>query len=308
MGIDRDYNSLRQDIWLATDQAYKEAVDSYSNKQAALRTLANAPTIDDFAQEPPMVMVEPRLEPDWTSRDWEVGGESRIGGSKKLSRAIYLARDLSPDLRDELSGVAKGTRSAPARTLAAIEASLGTQAADGMPLHNFYLAIYVESSGELPPAEEVGSSWTLRARSWPLRLAPPVQDYDGPMLFEARAAGSLLAQASAPSLKGARPPLAMNTRFEQMMQALGGRSEWMGRMGSACSAKVELVDDPTAQQFPGSRADRVYEVDEEGVQAQKVALVQNGVLQGDADVAPAGSGFLSPMATGVPRFLRCRGR
>ena len=27
-----------------------------------------------------------------------------------------------------------------------------------------------------------------------LRLAPPVQDYDGPMLFEARAAGSLLAQ------------------------------------------------------------------------------------------------------------------
>ena len=53
VGIDRDYNSLRQDIWLATDQAYKQALDSYSNKQAALRTLANAPTIDDFAQEPP---------------------------------------------------------------------------------------------------------------------------------------------------------------------------------------------------------------------------------------------------------------
>src|SRR5580700_2206233 len=71
VGIDRDYNSLRQDIWLATDQAYKQALDSYSNKQAALRTLANAPTIDDFAQEPPVVMVEPHAEPDWTSRDWE---------------------------------------------------------------------------------------------------------------------------------------------------------------------------------------------------------------------------------------------
>ena len=71
VGIDRDYNSLRQDIWLATDQAYKEALDAYSNKQAALRTLANAPTVDDFAKEPPLVMVEPRLEPDWTSRDWE---------------------------------------------------------------------------------------------------------------------------------------------------------------------------------------------------------------------------------------------
>jgi len=59
VGIDRDYDSLRQDLWLATDQAYKEALDSYSNKQAALRALANAPTVDDFAQEPPVVMVEP---------------------------------------------------------------------------------------------------------------------------------------------------------------------------------------------------------------------------------------------------------
>ena len=29
VGIDRDYDSLRQDLWLATDQAYKEALDSY---------------------------------------------------------------------------------------------------------------------------------------------------------------------------------------------------------------------------------------------------------------------------------------
>ena len=28
VGIDRDYDSLRQDLWLATDQAYKEALDS----------------------------------------------------------------------------------------------------------------------------------------------------------------------------------------------------------------------------------------------------------------------------------------
>ena len=28
VGIDRDYNSLRQDLWIATDQAFKEAVDN----------------------------------------------------------------------------------------------------------------------------------------------------------------------------------------------------------------------------------------------------------------------------------------
>ena len=36
VGIDRDYNSLRQDLWLSTDQAYKEAATQMSLKQAFL--------------------------------------------------------------------------------------------------------------------------------------------------------------------------------------------------------------------------------------------------------------------------------
>ena len=33
-GIDHDYNSLRQDLWLATDQAYKQAATQMALKQA----------------------------------------------------------------------------------------------------------------------------------------------------------------------------------------------------------------------------------------------------------------------------------
>src|SRR5260370_17821131 len=64
VGIDRDYDSLRQDLWLATDQAYKAALDSFSNKQAALRALANAPTLDDFAQVHPLVIAHQPADPD----------------------------------------------------------------------------------------------------------------------------------------------------------------------------------------------------------------------------------------------------
>jgi TldD protein len=149
-----------------------------------------------------------------------------------------------------------------------------------MPLHN-YLAIYVNRPGQLPAADEVRQQLDAKGKELAvLRLAPPVQDYDGPMLFEAHAAGSLLAQTLAPSLNGARPPLAMNTRFEQMMQALGGRSEWMGRIGQrVLPLTVELADDPTAQQFQGHELIASYKVDQEGVRAQKVALVQNGLLK-----------------------------
>ncbi len=44
VGIDRDYDSLRQDLWIATDQAFKEAVDTYSRKQAYSSSLARQST------------------------------------------------------------------------------------------------------------------------------------------------------------------------------------------------------------------------------------------------------------------------
>ena len=50
VGIDGDYNSLRQDLWLATDQAYKEAATQMALKQAFLRSLTKPPEIDDFCR------------------------------------------------------------------------------------------------------------------------------------------------------------------------------------------------------------------------------------------------------------------
>ncbi len=102
----------------------------------------------------------------------------------------------------------------------------------------------------------------------------------GLILFESQATGALLAQLVGPSVGGARPPLSLNSRFEQMMQALGGRSDWSGRLGQrVLPAGVSLVDDPTAQQFGGQDLIGGYSVDQEGVHAQKVALVETGMLR-----------------------------
>src|SRR5437588_6244230 len=280
VGIDRDYDSLRQDLWLATDQAYKQALDSYSNKQAALRTLANAPTVDDFAQVPPVVMVDPRVEPDWSSRNWE--SEARtVSAILKNYPDLYNSR-VTYHLIYATSYLVttEGTQIRTSRSVAAIEASMGTQAADGMPLHNF-LAVYANRPAQLPAAEAVRQQLDTKGKELAaLRMAPTVQDYDGPILFEAQASGSLLAQLLPPSLGGARPPLSMNTRFEQMMQALGGRSEWMGRIGQrVLPLTVELTDDPTARQFQGHDLIASYQVDRDGVRAQKIALVQEGLLK-----------------------------
>ncbi len=279
VGIDRDYDSLRQDLWLATDQAYKQALDSLSHKQAFLRSLANAPTVDDFSRTAPFVDVAQRLEPDWTSRNWEneaktVSAVLRSHPELHNSRVTYHLIYATTYLVNT-----EGTQIRVSRSFAGIEASLGAQADDGMPVHN-YLAVYANRPAELPAADTVRQQLDHAGTDLvALRAAPPVQDYDGPVLFEAPAAGSLLAQVLSPSLGGARPPLSMNSRFDQMLEALGGRSEWNERQGQrVLPTDVNVVDDPTAKDFQGRGLIGSYDVDQEGVHAQKVALVEDGML------------------------------
>src|SRR5260370_41392709 len=71
VGIDRDYDSLRQDLWIATDQAFKEAVETYSRKQAYLSSLARQSDIDDFSKAESIQQIEPLITPDWTNRNWD---------------------------------------------------------------------------------------------------------------------------------------------------------------------------------------------------------------------------------------------
>src|ERR1019366_2937243 len=66
VGIDRDYDSLRQDLWLATDQSFKAAVENLSKKQAFVSRLTRPPSIADFSTATPTVNVEPLRDSDWT--------------------------------------------------------------------------------------------------------------------------------------------------------------------------------------------------------------------------------------------------
>ena len=151
---------------------------------------------------------------------------------------------------------------------------------DGMEVQNYY-AKYVARPADLPSAEEASKSLAAAGNELvALRSSPLVPDYTGPMLFDAPAAGSLLAQILPPSLSGARGPLSMLPRFDEMMQGLGGRSEWTGRVGTRVLPNgVSLVDDPTVGAYQGKPVIGGYDVDDEGVRAQRVSIVDNGILK-----------------------------
>jgi predicted Zn-dependent protease len=280
VGIDHDYNSLRQDLWLATDQAYKEAATQMSLKQAFLRSLTKPPEIDDFSQERAIVKIEPRELPDWTSRKWEEEARAASAALKSFpqlygTRVNYYFVYTTYYLMNS-----EGTELRTSKHLAAVEAAFDTQADDGMPLHNYY-AVYVAKPGDIPDPATISKGLTQAGSElMQLRSAPLVPDYTGPVLFDASASGSVLAQVMAASLSGARPPLSMMGAFDQIMDRMGGRSEWSGRVGTrVLPSTVSLIDDPTLAEFQGHPLLGQYEIDDEGVKGQRIELVQNGVLK-----------------------------
>lgn len=280
VGIDRDYNSLRQDLWLATDQAYKAAATQMALKQSFLRSLTKPPEIDDFSQAQPLVKIDPRIEPDWTSRNWDEEAREASAVLKNYPQLYgtrvnyYLVYATSYRMTSE------GTIVRSSRHLAAIEAAMDTQADDGMSLHNYY-SVYTALPAELPDAATVAKGLASASTDlMALRSSPLVPDYNGPVLFDAPAAASTLSQVLEPSLSGARPPLSMTREFDAFLERFGGRSEWSGRVGTrVLPASVTLVDDPTLQDFRGQPLLGSYAVDDEGVNAQRVSLVDSGILK-----------------------------
>jgi predicted Zn-dependent protease len=280
VGIDRDYNSLRQDLWIATDQAFKEAVETFSRKQAYLSSLARQSDIDDFSKVDSIQQIAPLVKPDWSNRNWDQEARESSAALRAFPQVYESRVTYYLVYATEYLLTSEGTEIRANRSFAAIEAGLNTLAADGMQLNNFYAA-YAPTPADLPAVDAVRKNLNVAGSElMALRAAPAAQDYTGPVLFEARAAAPLLAQVLGPAMNGARPPLAFQPVMEQLLSGLGGKSDWVGRIGArVLPPSVTLVDDPGATDFRGAPLLGGFAVDEEGVRAQKVTVVENGNLK-----------------------------
>ena len=280
VGIDRDYDSLRQDLWIATDQAFKEAVETYSRKEAYLSSLARPSEIDDFSKVQAIQHVEPLAKADWSNRNWEEEARETSAALRAFpqiyeSRVTYYLVYMTEYLL-----TSEGSEVRANHSFAAIEAGMNTLADDGMQVNHYY-STYAPRPADLPNVEAVRKQLNVAGSElMGMRAAPTASDYTGPVLFESRAAAALVAQVLGPSLSGARPPVAFQAVVEQLMSSLGARSDWSGKLGARVLPEtVSLTDDPSAKDYKGSLLIGGYAIDEEGVPAEKVAIVSNGKLK-----------------------------
>jgi len=272
MPIDGDVQALRHQLWLATDKAYKMAIEAFTRKQAALKQFESATTpSDDFSHEEPAFYEAPVQKLDFDAAKWRGLLESatalyRSDPDVQLLVAHAMFREQTRYLVNSEGTVLR--RSEP---LYAVNVQGETQAPDGMRLERSR-SFVVGAAAELPSPEQYrAAAEQVVAQLAELRKAPLVDDeYHGPVLFSSDAAGNVFARLIAPSVAGRKP-------------GPGTTSRTLGEYASSYKSRVlpdfiSLVDDPTVSVFGGRTLLGSYQYDDEGVKARAVNVVQKGEL------------------------------
>jgi predicted Zn-dependent protease len=269
--IDNDPLAFRRQLWLATDQAYKAASEALAAKKAALRQYTADQPFDDFAHAQPVQSVEPTAALDFDPKPWR----DTLEKATALYRTDPKIESLSAVLRcravNQYFMNTEGTVTRSGYTVYFLSAVGSTQAADGMRLERspYFTAA---AARELPaPDDFLAVTSKMLQTLKQLRDAPVVEeDYRGPVLFSPDAASDIFNGMIARNVIGRRPPPGESAR------TLGDyASNYKSRV---LPTFLSVEDDPTMKSFEGKSLVGSYDSDNEGVRAEKVSVIQDGML------------------------------
>jgi len=275
--IEDDYKEIRRQIWLATDAAYKKAVQDLARKRAALENKTRADDLPDFSQEEPVKSHEPAGSADLNPKRAEALARELSRLFRGTPEIFQSSVDIDMSLEYTRYLNSEGTEYTRTIPFVAVAARASTQATDGMSLNDGVTA-YARSVEGLSADQLTAQIRDLSKRLIELRSAPLAERYNGPVLFQDQASAEIFAQAFAPRLIASRRPVTDNPAFEMafsrsespFQDRLGGRvlPDWAG-----------VIDDPTAKESSGAPLLGGYSLDEDGVRARKTVLVENGSLK-----------------------------
>ena len=270
--LDDDPIALRHQIWLATDDAYKEAVEALTEKQAALKQFSTetAP-VDDFAKAPVVSVLEPTVALQVDDSAWKKTIEDATNLYRQYPDVQSVSASLHFSAVNEYLVNSEGTVTRTGKNTYSVQLNSTAQAADGMRLSRnpFWM---VANPGELPTHDKLmAESKKMLDTVVALRQAPIVEEeYRGPVLFAPDAADDVIASLVGANVLGRKPQL-------------GRPNRTTGAFATSYKTRVlpnflTVVDDPTLKDFQGKSLVGNYDVDDDGVKAQPVTLVENGTL------------------------------
>ena len=271
-----DYESLRRELWLATDAAYKQVTETYTKKETTLKNRVRKDTTYDFLKVQPSKnyfdIEYPEFDTDYF-----------IKLTKDLSSVfidypeIYISTASIEYLPDVIFYVnSEGMEYVKSDYYIGLEVVGATQADDGMPLADYYNA-FARNKNSLPTEDSLKKAAikvadNLRSLTKAETLDEP---YSGPVLFEGMAAPLIFAQVFVPNLVAQREQISEggfsdNNRFAAFQNKIGGR---------VLPEFVDVKSTPSMLSYNNSPLLGHYSLDDDGIKPEDIQLVQKGYLK-----------------------------
>lgn len=276
MPIDVNYNAIRRSYWLATDEAYKYALQYFAWKEASQKANPQTPEeekLDDLCKIQPIEKIIESIPYEFDKALWEKNIEeisAVFKDYKELFNSVVGVRGLEMDVYKKTT---EGTVFKQPVGYVKLFASATTFTKDGTKMGDSY-SLVVRSPQDLPSLGKLKSEIRIFAENLSeLGKAESVMEYySGPVLFEEEGcmrvlSDNLLNQAG---LFAYRKP-----ENEQKRPTLEDR---MGK--KIVDGRITIKNYSTLNKYNNVSLLGAYEIDAEGVVPPKeITLVENGMLK-----------------------------
>jgi len=271
--LDDDYLAMRQAIWRASDDHYKEAVETLTKKRAYMKDKKLPDRPADFSKASIVDYVGSAASMEFDPKQWE----QRLAKLSMRFREYPQIQDSSVQLFAAVGQSyivnSEGTRLRfpDHGMLVLINAEM--QASDGMTVSDGE-TYFVRDPGEFPTMERIEKDIDqLVERVTAIAKAPILDRYAGPVLFDGLAAAQVFREMVAAGIAGQVDPVGSQRR------ELTGA----GTMEKLLDARVlppsfRVYDNPTMAKVGDQALLGHYEFDDEGTRAERVELITEGKL------------------------------
>jgi TldD protein len=265
-----DPDAIGRVFWQLTDHEYEQASGALLKVKAnqAVRSEEEDKS-PDFSEEQPQNHFDDSVAPLTVNRralEEEIRQVSTgfLKFPEVYSSAVFLQVAAARSYFVSSDGTALERPGALSRLVIQAE----TRAGDGMEL--LRVETFQENSpGQLPSEKELAAKVEkVAADLKALRAAPVAEPYAGPALLSGRAAAVFFHEVLGHRLEGHRQ------RGETEGQTFTKKVNQ-----PVLPAFLSVVDDPTIKELNGVKLAGTYDFDDEGVPAQRVVAVENGILK-----------------------------
>ena len=270
VAIEDDTDSLRSSLWRWTDAAFKKALEKYTKVKANRAVTAEEEDkSDDFTSEDQKnVFYEevefPKIDKDaWREKvkkySLKFRGEPFIYNS-------MVSFHVNTDQRYMVTS--EGGKIRTGNTYITLSYHLSSRTTDGMDIRR--IRNYDGNKLEDLPSEETvladidKSIAELKA----LKDAPIAEPYSGPAILKGRASGVFFHEIFGHRVEGHRQK--KESEGQTFAKKIGQQ---------VVSPVISVKDDPTLERLNGKFLRGYYKYDDQGMKAEKVNVVENGVLK-----------------------------